>query len=182
MALVGLGVATLASAQGDDGDQIHACVNNNGTLRVVHAGEPCKNQEWRLDWNIQGPAGPQGDPGPQGPAGPQGDPGPQGPPGVSDLEVVEDWGYMNSEDQKTTCVLCPSGKVALSGGGFVRSDNPAIALWQSRSLSPNGFPTGWCVSAREVNPTTDDWGVMAEVFCATVAPPSPTPPPTPVVP
>lgn len=31
--------------------------------------------------NIQGPAGPKGDPGAQGPTGPKGDPGAQGPEG-----------------------------------------------------------------------------------------------------
>lgn len=46
---------------------------NQGALRVVDQGNPCKPGEAPLTWNQtgqQGPTGPKGDPGPQGPEGP----------------------------------------------------------------------------------------------------------------
>ena len=61
---------------------VHACVTKIiGTVRIVPAEEVCKTNESRLDWNIEGPAGPQGVPGPIGPQGPQGPQGAQGPAG-----------------------------------------------------------------------------------------------------
>jgi collagen triple helix repeat protein len=62
-----------------------------GQLRVVAAGESCKNNELAIQWSQQGPKGNQGIPGPKGDAGPQGiqgqpgekgDVGPQGPQGI----------------------------------------------------------------------------------------------------
>jgi len=53
-------------------------------LRVVAATEPCRANESRLQWNIQGPKGdpgPAGPRGPVGPAGPAGATGPAGPAG-----------------------------------------------------------------------------------------------------
>jgi hypothetical protein len=41
----------------------------------------CARDEMRLDWNKQGPVGPQGPAGPQGAVGPQGPAGPQGATG-----------------------------------------------------------------------------------------------------
>lgn len=59
-------------------DTIHGCVEKNGTLRVVLAGEPCKNSEFAISWNS---VGPQGLPGVNGTNGAKGDTGPQGPAG-----------------------------------------------------------------------------------------------------
>jgi len=105
--LLAAGVTTwVVSAHGGDTNLIHACVksarqNNDddkakgenadkakvklGPIRIVGADEDCKKNEVALDWNIQGPPGPQGpqgDIGPAGPQGVQGDPGPAGQPGA----------------------------------------------------------------------------------------------------
>ena len=78
---------------GEDGSSatIHACVDRkNGQVRIVPAGESCRNSEAATQWNAEGPAGPagpRGDSGPAGkqgsagPAGQSGDPGPAGPQG-----------------------------------------------------------------------------------------------------
>ena len=69
---------------GQENEVVHACVNMNGGIRIVEAGEACRSQETPLQWNKQGEKGDKGDPGPtgpQGPAGPQGSEGPQGPAG-----------------------------------------------------------------------------------------------------
>lgn len=60
---------------------LEACVNpGNGGLRLIDASTPCHENEDRVQWNVEGPAGP---PGPQGDPGPTGSPGPTGPPGPS---------------------------------------------------------------------------------------------------
>jgi hypothetical protein len=70
---IGIGAGAMAVAQGDDTTQIHACVNNtSGNVRILAANAVCRNNESPIDWNIQGPAGPQGEPGPTGEQGPPG--------------------------------------------------------------------------------------------------------------
>ena len=38
-------------------DTINGCVDKNGGLRIVLAGEPCKNSEFSILWNSVGPQG-----------------------------------------------------------------------------------------------------------------------------
>src|SRR4051794_23129530 len=72
---------------------IHACVDlREGEIRIVKPSEPCKRDEKRLMWNVEGPAGPTGPAGPQGPTGsigPQGPAGPQGSVGPQGLQGAE---------------------------------------------------------------------------------------------
>lgn len=52
-----------------------------GQVRIIGPNDTCRRNETLITWNITGPQGPKGDPGPQGvpgPAGPQGLPGAQG--------------------------------------------------------------------------------------------------------
>ncbi len=68
---------------------VQACENrDNGHLRVVADNTlDCRSHEIAISWNVVGPRGPAGDPGPQGlpgppgPVGPKGEPGPAGPEG-----------------------------------------------------------------------------------------------------
>jgi hypothetical protein len=81
-AALATGVA-FAASPGSDG-VIHGCYSkNSGKLRVADAQNPklrsCSASEIALDWNQQGPAGPQGLPGAKGD---QGDIGPQGAEGA----------------------------------------------------------------------------------------------------
>ena len=39
---------------------INGCVDKNGTLRIVIAGDSCKNSEVAISWNAVGPQGPAG--------------------------------------------------------------------------------------------------------------------------
>lgn len=72
-------------AQALGGQELHACVDRGGQVRMVEPAEACRRREervtWRTDGGPQGPVGPQGEPGPAGPAGSQGEPGPAGPQG-----------------------------------------------------------------------------------------------------
>lgn len=50
-------------------EQISACVNPAGQMRLVADGVSCRPQEELVTWNVQGPEGPEGPQGPQGPEG-----------------------------------------------------------------------------------------------------------------
>ncbi len=39
---------------------IYACVKNNGAMRIIDASTSCGANEQSLSWNVQGPAGAQG--------------------------------------------------------------------------------------------------------------------------
>jgi hypothetical protein len=57
-----LAASALPIAQADENPigAIHACVKNgDGQIRIID-GDGCKKNEHPLDWNAQGPAGPQG--------------------------------------------------------------------------------------------------------------------------
>jgi Lamin Tail Domain len=63
-AAAGMAFARIPDADGT----IHGCRNvSTGALRVIGSRAHCRDNERRLDWNVQGTAGP---------AGPQGEPGP----------------------------------------------------------------------------------------------------------
>ena len=99
------GVSTLAWAQATDGGRIHACVHQDGSLRIASPDAACKARESALDWSIQGPAGPAGPAGPVGVQGPKGDPGPQGQAGAGGGASAEPYqrlvGYLTVKGQKS---------------------------------------------------------------------------------
>jgi type VI secretion system secreted protein Hcp len=77
VAAVGLAVAgtvgvAIGIAAGNDTGTITACVDNQGSPRIVPAGTACKGKDTTVSWNVQGPAGPQGVQGPKGDQGPAG--------------------------------------------------------------------------------------------------------------
>ena len=112
--LIGSGTSIVLASH--DGNTVHACANKRtGTLRTVEASTDCNANERPLDWNMRGPAGPQGglgpqgEPGkqglpgvqgPQGERGPQGEPGQQGPPGPPGIvPPSEPWHIVGSEGE-----------------------------------------------------------------------------------
>src|SRR6266850_3282044 len=65
-------------------NSIYACINGQGSARLVGANEQCKPSETRVSWSFTGPVGPTGPAGPagaQGPQGAKGDTGAVGPQG-----------------------------------------------------------------------------------------------------
>src|SRR6266850_1266608 len=60
---------------------IYACINGQGSARLVGANEQCKPSETRVAWNVVGPTGPVGPAGPAGLQGTKGDTGAAGPQG-----------------------------------------------------------------------------------------------------
>jgi hypothetical protein len=61
--LAAVGAAGLAAAQSGGQDVIHACVSKTGDVRIVDPTTACPKNQTALDWNRQGPPGPQGEPG-----------------------------------------------------------------------------------------------------------------------
>ncbi len=96
---IGIGAAAIfivMHASSSEAQELRACANPSGQLRLIGANDTCRPNEALAIWNvagvpgpqgpqgIPGPIGPQGITGPAGPAGPQGvkgDTGPQGPQG-----------------------------------------------------------------------------------------------------
>jgi len=39
-----------------DNGVIHACVKDNGQVRIVNDASACKSQETHIEWNIVGPS------------------------------------------------------------------------------------------------------------------------------
>ena len=176
------------------------CYNKAGNLRIIDAavGQTCKQNETEITWSQTGPqgpqgpqgaegpqgpvgpAGPQGPEGPQGPVGPQGpqgEPGPQGAGGLSGYEIIHAESTFDLTSPKLATADCPSGKVALGGGGLLfatladgNRDNAPLAIWLNNpsAISPNA--EAWTVGGREVNPYDQDWAVHAYVICASVMP------------
>jgi hypothetical protein len=97
----------------------------------------------------KGPAGPQGQPGPKGEPGQQ---GPQGAPGISAREIVSSSTITSSTDTKYLVLACPSGKVALGGGG--QSCTPPATTSVPRLRSRRAFPparAGSCAQSRRAS-------------------------------
>jgi hypothetical protein len=116
----------------------------------------------------KGPAGPQGQPGPKGEPGQQ---GPQGAPGISAREIVSSSTITSSTDTKYLVLACPSGKVALGGGGQVlypAGNHVGSEVALSSSL-PSG--TGWIVRAVEAGVVAGPgtWQLEGYVVCAALA-------------
>ena len=92
-AAIGLALASSVALAGGDTNEdtvILACAkNNNGQLRIVDDQDDCKNSEYPVSWNAEGPAGPigpQGQPGPPGPQGETGEPGVKGETGDQGIQ------------------------------------------------------------------------------------------------
>jgi hypothetical protein len=79
-ALSVLAATAVVDAQ-SPGEQLEACADARGALRLVAAGEACVTGERRVSWNVVGPIGPAGATGAGGPPGATGARGPAGPRG-----------------------------------------------------------------------------------------------------
>ena len=126
--LAALLVAPLPAAA----QEIHACVKNGGTIKIVSDTALCSASETPLSWNVQGAQGPPGAP---GAPGADGEPGPPGPPGPvlhvfdgagTDLglfagriidvrnEPIDQGLYLTREDMGITFAIATTGALAAS--------------------------------------------------------------------
>jgi hypothetical protein len=88
-ALSVLATTAVVDAQ-SSGEQLEACADARGTLRLVASGEACLTGERRASWNVVGPTGPAGAVGPSGATGARGPVGPRGRTGKVALKLSGD--------------------------------------------------------------------------------------------
>jgi hypothetical protein len=88
-ALSVLATTAVVDAQ-SSGEQLEACADARGTLRLVASGEACVTGERRVSWNVVGPTGPAGAVGPSGATGARGPAGPRGRTGKVALKLSGD--------------------------------------------------------------------------------------------
>src|SRR5262245_16519366 len=162
----GIGYATIP----DGGGVFHACVKANGGGRLIDPGEPgrtgsCKAKEAAVTWNQVGPTGATGATGPTGAAG------------LSGLQTITLASLSNSVSPKEAAVLCPAGKMAISGGASILGGSVAagsdlaatVALKASRPLTISGSDA-WTARAEEITPGFDgNWMLTIYAICANVA-------------
>ena len=141
----------------DGGGVIHGCYKkvapSQGTLRLIDTAKNdiCNNNEAPLNWNQQGPQGPQGlkgdtgpqgpqglkgDTGTQGPQGPKGDTGPAGPAGASSLPyayltrvATVDIPNDNAGWTKVATLSLPAGTYSVSMTGWGDQTSGDIYMW-----------------------------------------------------
>jgi hypothetical protein len=79
----------------------------------------------------------------------------------------------DSTNTKAISVLCPAGRVPISGGAAVTNfAGPEVVLRASRPLDGPDGPTGWYAEAQEITETTDVWSLKVDAICAKTADPT----------
>ncbi len=152
--------AVLSSGPVDSTGVIHGCWTNkalNGSHAFVlqDAGASCPKGTTAISWNMQGPSGLTGSPGPAGPTGPAGAAGPAGPtgpagaagpttagPGGLNATVVTNTQGNIGVDYDFATAECPASAPYVLGGD-ASSIPPAGALTASE---PYDFTTGATVN------------------------------------
>ena len=175
-----IGGASAVFANGNSGNVIYACVNNDsGTVKIVADDTVCRENSTLVHWNQEGTPGAdgtdgtdgadgadgtdgaQGAEGPEGPAGEKGDRGDPGPASGAVSQVVAG----NSSAALSTAV-CPAGTFAMGGGFFMNNDSPPFASFPSTAsagVPPTGSPApAWSV----IKNPSDGVVVTAYAVCA----------------
>lgn len=133
MLLAGIGVGAGAMVGAQSATIYYACVNNSsGTIKMVAASTTCGNNEVRVEWNQQGPAGV---PGAAGPAGAN------GLDGVScwdlDADRIEDSEEDVNEDGVFNALDCqgPQGEQGPTGETNLPAIEEELAALQTEMAS-----------------------------------------------
>jgi type VI secretion system secreted protein Hcp len=134
-----LAAGTYAWARTSAANEISACVDKKGNVRIVGEGVACAKDENALNWNIQGPqgvigaAGKDGRDGRDGLQGPQGVQGPPGPAASANPDAVN--ATMTATGQK-------QGAIAGDGAnGVMVLIGLSHAIVSPRDAA-SGLPTG----------------------------------------
>lgn len=172
--LAGAQAATTSSAQIIH--TIYACQYPGSYLRMVSAHATCKGGV-KVAWNVVGPQGPQGWPGPQdaqgpqgakgdtgaqGPQGAKGDTGPQGP-GFNGTVVHRDSVQIAPTSSGFVVVRCDPGQVVTGGGYFVQYSDLLVTENGPTPDTEGATPEGWAAFAN--NPSANPWRLTVYVIC-----------------
>ncbi len=133
LAVTGTVGVALGLAAGNDTGTITACVDRDGSPRIVAAGTACKGKDTTVSWNVQGPTGPQG---PQGPKGDQGPAGSSGPT-ITIIGNVAITGRNNTP---------------IKGGIDGQADKINVLSYSEGIVSPRDLATGQATGKRQHKP------------------------------
>lgn len=126
--------------QGQGNDLIRACTRQVGVkkeITMLVLADSCEPGWAPIEWNVQGPPGPQGETGPSGPEGPVGSTGPagatgpQGPSGTAIISVSGSFELQSSSGQSQTKDLISSSK------SFCSLEK--VAIWDSEDSNEISF-------------------------------------------
>lgn len=142
-----LALAPIEAAAQQKSEIFFACLNaGNGSVRIIGATEECHSNESRVQWNVVGQTGPQGERGLQGDRGPQGATGLQGERGQQGATGV----------QGETGATGAAGATGATGStGATGADGAVGPQGPSGTQGPSGSqgPSGAKGDTGEVGPT-----------------------------
>lgn len=146
LVLVAGGAIAYAAIPSNTGVFTACMTKSSGTIRLIEATDTCRSAEQKVSWNAAG------QPGLPGEDGDDGADGTNGTNGVSGY-VMESRASANNSEQIgnrtfTTTIYCPSGKVALGGGGRASLANGDIV---ALAASNPQATFGWDVSFTPAN-------------------------------
>jgi hypothetical protein len=153
------GGAVAATGGFSSAGKLQACVNEQGTIKLLKAGQRCKKGQKAVSWNQEGPAGPRGAQGAAGAAGTTGAAGPAGAAGPRGQDAFTHVvirravkaGFVTGDE----IVKCNAGEIAIGGG--VTSGSTAAKVWATAPLDLGGeeeAPTAWLAGISNPEPLT----------------------------
>jgi hypothetical protein len=133
------GGAIAASGGFSSGGTLQACVNGDGSLKLLKPGKHCARGQKTVAWNQQGPAGPAGKAGAAGAGGATGAVGGTGPQGKEGKEGASESGP--AEALMTGGSTDEEGVEAPGGGGFIAGSGMSELGGESNTVVASGVDT-----------------------------------------
>jgi hypothetical protein len=182
MTVLAIGGASAVLANGNSGNVIYACVNNNsGTVKIVAADTVCHQNSTLVHWNQEGTPGmdgadgadgvdgQDGSDGQDGTDGQDGADGADGTAGISGYEQVvhaQTYTDVADDDFLTVGVTCPGGKKVLGGGasGFITAQTHLV------SSHPSAADESEWAAIFQATAAADTVSISAYAICGFVAP------------
>ena len=125
--------------------RLQACVNGDGSLKLVKAGKGCKKTQKLVAWNQTGPQGAAGAQGPAGAAGARRTPG---APAVTLWAEVNASGELVASNGVTNVTGNASGRlftfnrdISRCGISATLNEGPATIVYAARNAFPNQVVT-----------------------------------------
>jgi hypothetical protein len=150
------GGAVAATGGFTSGGKLRACVNREGVVKLLKAGNRCRKGQTLVSWNQTGPAGPKGAAGIQGPAGAS-VAGPAGAPAVTlwaevnaGGEVVASSGVTNVAGNAEGRFFTFNRDISKCGVAATLNEGPASVVYVARNEFPNQLITKTDVEGEKV--------------------------------
>lgn len=124
--------------QGQENNVIHACTRPVGTSKeifMVVFADSCESGWTSIEWNVQGPPGPQGEAGPIGPQGAMGQQGPKGEQGLPGTAGIRLSSFDQVGANKDNTVS--TSRLMSSKNSFCALDK--VAIWDNEDNNEISF-------------------------------------------